>query len=114
MKTSIIFNLPADVINELHKRLRESNYSGFIELENWLKNLGFNVSKSGIHRYAQKLKSLDGFIGRSGSFDLAVQLNNSIDDNTPLNLLYQELGKLEYQKQQILQKISAMEAENQI
>ncbi|EFX91822.1 hypothetical protein HMPREF0027_1113 [Actinobacillus ureae ATCC 25976] len=26
------------------------------------------TSKSGIHRYAKKLKDLDGFVGKSGSF----------------------------------------------
>lgn len=112
MKTSNILNLPTEIINELHQRLRKSGYSGFVELEKWLKDLGFNISKSGIHRYAQKLKSLDGFISKSGSFDLAVQINTMSDGNTPLNQLYQELGKLEYQKQQILLKISALETEN--
>lgn len=75
MSKSSLFNLTNDVKEELHFRLRTSNYSGFIELETWLRSLGYKTSKSAIHRYSQNLKELDGFEGRSGSHHLAVQIN---------------------------------------
>ncbi|WP_049357475.1 phage protein Gp27 family protein [Haemophilus parainfluenzae] len=112
MKTSEILHLPNDVKIELHKRLRKSNYSGFVELETWLRSLGYKTSKSGIHRYAKKLKDLDGFVGKSGSFELATQIDvaNASEPNQSLTQLYQQLGQIEYQKFQILQKIAELKA----
>ena len=48
--------LPGFILNELNSRLVESNFGKFVELSSWLKSNGFDISKSAIHRYAQRLK----------------------------------------------------------
>lgn len=48
--------LPGKVLNELNSRLAESGFGNFVELSAWLKSEGYNISKSSIHRYAQRLR----------------------------------------------------------
>ena len=44
--------LPADIRLQLHKRLVDSNFSGYEELSNWLLTLGYSIGKSSLHRYS--------------------------------------------------------------
>lgn len=52
-----IVSLPKDVLDELTIRLVDYSFSGYQELSDWLKSLGFEVSKSAIHRYGQKVSA---------------------------------------------------------
>ncbi|EXI62217.1 hypothetical protein MHD_10225 [Mannheimia granulomatis] len=53
---SSIEKLPEDVRHWLERALTENGFSGYIELENLLKEKGFVISKSAIHRYGQKIE----------------------------------------------------------
>ena len=39
---------------ELNQKLINSNFRDYVELELWLKSLGYDIGKSSIHRYGQK------------------------------------------------------------
>lgn len=41
---------------ELNQKLINSNFRDYVELELWLKSLGYDIGKSSIHRYGQKKK----------------------------------------------------------
>lgn len=110
-KTATLFSLPKEILKELHQRLKQSGYTQFIELSDWLKSLGYNISKSALHRYAVKLKANDGFTEKGGSVSLAVKMNDTGEFISSLDDLYRELGFVEYQKHQILRKISELKAE---
>lgn len=56
-RASSITALPKAVKEWLDKALLEGNFSGYQLLENELKEKGFDLSKSAIHRYGQKLES---------------------------------------------------------
>ena len=56
-RASSITALPKAVKEWLDKALLEGNFSGYHLLENELKEKGFDLSKSAIHRYGQKLES---------------------------------------------------------
>lgn len=51
-RRSTILSLPADILDELKRRLIDGSFSGFYELEFWLKSLGYEISKSSIHRFS--------------------------------------------------------------
>ncbi|MCC8464656.1 MULTISPECIES: DUF3486 family protein [Photorhabdus] len=55
-RRSTIDKLPEDVRRWLERVLTESGFSGYQELENLLKDKGYTISKSAIHRYGQKIE----------------------------------------------------------
>jgi len=55
-KRAKIEALPEDVRRWLERALTESGFSGYAELEALLKDKGYAISKSAIHRYGQKIE----------------------------------------------------------
>ncbi|MDP8162817.1 DUF3486 family protein [Pasteurella skyensis] len=53
---SSIEQLPKEVRHWLERALTENGFSGYKQLENLLKEKGYQISKSAIHRYGQKLE----------------------------------------------------------
>lgn len=53
---SSIEKLPEDVRRWLERALTENGFSGYVELEELLKEKGYQISKSAIHRYGQKIE----------------------------------------------------------
>ena len=53
---SSIEKLPEDVRRWLERALTENSFSGYVELENLLREKGYQISKSAIHRYGQKIE----------------------------------------------------------
>ncbi|MDG4949157.1 DUF3486 family protein [Actinobacillus equuli subsp. haemolyticus] len=53
---SSIDKLPEDVRHWLERALTENGFSGYVELEELLKEKGYQISKSAIHRYGQKIE----------------------------------------------------------
>ncbi|MER2545905.1 MAG: phage protein Gp27 family protein [Candidatus Accumulibacter phosphatis] len=54
---SSVSMLPEDVRDELNRRLVESNFSGYEGLARWLREQGFEISKSAIHRHGSALEA---------------------------------------------------------
>lgn len=48
--------LSKEVLLQLHQRIVDSNFGNYSEHSNWLKSLGFSISKSSIHRYGMDNK----------------------------------------------------------
>ena len=48
--------LPEDVRHALERRLAESGFSNYSELTDWLKSQGFEISRSAVHRFGQKVE----------------------------------------------------------
>lgn len=55
-RASSITALPEDVRTWLNQALTEANFSGYQELEALMREKGFAISKSAIHRYGQKIE----------------------------------------------------------
>lgn len=55
-RASTIDKLPEDVRRWLERALADSNFSGYQALEDMLRERGFSISKSAIHRYGQKIE----------------------------------------------------------
>lgn len=51
-----VFDLPQEVREELNEKLVSSGFQGYEALAGWLRERGFNVSKSSVHRYGQDLE----------------------------------------------------------
>lgn len=49
---SAILNLPPEVVRELNSRIVASGFAKYEEHSSWLKEKGFPVSKTALHRYA--------------------------------------------------------------
>lgn len=54
-----IEKLPIIARDLINRTLRENNFSGYVELAERFKRLGKGVSKSALHRHAQKLKAFE-------------------------------------------------------
>ena len=55
-RQSSITALPEPVRKALNGELAARNFSGYEALEAWLRDQGFEISKSAIHRYGQKIE----------------------------------------------------------
>ncbi len=52
-----IGDLPQDVVDDLNARLIERGFSGYDDLSGWLKSLGYDISKSAVHRHGSALEA---------------------------------------------------------
>lgn len=98
-KARKIMQIPSNLREELNRRLRDSGYSGFVALSEWLKWLGHDIGKSAIHRYSAGLKEQDRAYG---AFATGFQANTS--DNTPSEILL-ELGALRVREHDLLKRL---------
>lgn len=48
--------LPEDTRKALDQALIARGFTGYVDLEGWLRDQGFEISKSAIHRYGQKIE----------------------------------------------------------
>jgi hypothetical protein len=55
-RRSSIDGLPEDARRWLERALAENNFSGYVALEDMLRERGYSISKSAIHRYGQKIE----------------------------------------------------------
>lgn len=72
-KRSAVEMLPKEVKSWLDKALADGNFSGYTLLETALKERGFNIGKSSIHRYGQKLENKLSAIKASTQAAIAIQ-----------------------------------------
>lgn len=49
---SAILQLPDEVRAELDQKLIQRGFAGYVELSEWLKSQGYEISKSAVHNYA--------------------------------------------------------------
>lgn len=77
-KRSQIEQLPKDVRHWLERALTENSFSGYLELEGLLKEKGYAISKSAIHRYGQKIEHRLKSIKESA--ELAKLITQQADD----------------------------------
>ena len=75
---SSIEKLPEDVRRWLERALTENGFSGYVELEELLKEKGYQISKSAIHRYGQKIESRLKAIKESA--EIAKLITDQVDD----------------------------------
>lgn len=75
-----IEQLPAAVRRWLDGALVDGNFSGYAQLEDALREKGFQISKSGIHRYGQRLERRLSAI--RASTEAAKLLSETVDDES--------------------------------
>jgi hypothetical protein len=56
-RRSKIAALPSNVVDDLNSRLIERGFSGYEDLVNWLKGMGYDISKSALHRHGSALEN---------------------------------------------------------
>ena len=54
---SKVDSLPQDVLDELNSRLVAAGFSGYEGFAEWLKDKGFDISKSALHRHGSALEA---------------------------------------------------------
>lgn len=55
-RESAIDRLPPDVKKMLDDKLFANGFNGYLDLEKWLREQGYEIGKSSIHRYGQKVE----------------------------------------------------------
>lgn len=104
---SFVRDLTPEILFELNKKIRDSGYGKCIEIAEWLCKKGFHATKSGVNRYSVKLKQSDGIRATSGSFEAIIAASGDGGPKTEsLGSLLEQLGRLEFQKSEIIKKIS--------
>ena len=53
---SAVSMLPPEILAELNKRLCENQFSDYVKLSEWLKEQGFQISKSSVHRHGREFQ----------------------------------------------------------
>lgn len=56
-RRSKVDGLPAVVLDDLNSKLIERGFSGYEDLAAWLKELGYDISKSALHRHGSALEA---------------------------------------------------------
>ncbi|MDX2110612.1 MAG: DUF3486 family protein [Verrucomicrobiota bacterium] len=77
---SSISQLPEATRKALDHELLKRSFSGYADLETWLGDQGFRISKSAIHRYGQDFASKIEAIRKST--DLALALREQLGDDS--------------------------------
>lgn len=49
-------SLPGHVREDLDAKLLEGGFSGYVQLQDWLRAQGYDISKSSLHRYGSRLE----------------------------------------------------------
>lgn len=57
-KRSPLVQLPEDISKELDRRIRACGFGEYEKHSEWLKNQGYEISKSAVHRYGKKLEQI--------------------------------------------------------
>lgn len=92
--------IPPGLREELNARLRQSGYSGLVELSEWLSRQGYKIGKSAVHRYSVELKAQDRAyeISTAGG-------RGDISKLTTSDMLI-ELGRLRVREHQIIKRLA--------
>ena len=53
---SKVTGLPGDVREALDSKLLQGGFAGYVQLQDWLRTQGYDISKSSIHRYGSRLE----------------------------------------------------------
>lgn len=56
-RRSSVSQLPQNFLDELNRRLVENGFSGYQEMAAWLREVGFEISKSSLQRHGTKLEA---------------------------------------------------------
>lgn len=78
-RRSTIDKLPEEVRRWLERALTESGFSGYAELESLMRDKGYLISKSAIHRYGQKIERRFGAI-RAATEAARMLTEGAVDD----------------------------------
>lgn len=100
--------LPEDIKSQLNQKLVEQAFSGYCDLAQWLTDIGYEISKSSIHRYGKEFQS------QLEAIKLATEQAKAIAEvcEDDANLLGDALSRLAQQKAfRVLQEIDPDPAE---
>lgn len=57
-RKSKVDGLPPELKAQLERLLADGNHEGYAALAEWLKSLGYAISKSSVHRYGQRVQAV--------------------------------------------------------
>lgn len=102
-KRSTVKQLPKAVKDWLDAALVENNFSGYRELEEALKKRGYDISKSAVHRYGQKLEQ------RLASIKASTEAAKVISENISNEKGAQSDAILEMIQSEVFQALMSLE-----
>lgn len=76
-KRSAVEMLPDDVRKQLEHEIRKSRFSGYEQHRKWLEQQGYEISRSAVHRYGQKLQKLASSPDEQELLDIFKQLSTN-------------------------------------
>lgn len=76
-RRSAVFDLPEDIKRVLDEKLAAGGFKDYAALSAWLKTMGWQLSKSAIHRYGQ------GFAEKLSTLKLVTEQAKAVVDTAP-------------------------------
>ncbi|AKO45690.1 DUF3486 family protein [[Haemophilus] ducreyi] len=104
-KRSTVKNLPQAVKDWLYAALVENNFSGYRELEEASKARGYDISKSAVHRYGQKLEQRLASIKASAEAAKVISENISNEKSAQSDAILEMIQSEVFQALMSLQEI---------
>jgi len=104
-RISSIDRLPDDVRSGLDEQIRDNGYCDMEATMTWLRESGAKISRSALGRHMLALRVTDSSLGVQRARLLEVRRG------TPSNraAILEQLGRLEYEKAQLLARLLAMD-----
>ncbi|MGQ0530560.1 MAG: phage protein Gp27 family protein [Panacagrimonas sp.] len=103
-RTSAVYELPVRLQRRLDTKLREGGYGKYIQLAQWLKEEGFDISKSTLHRHGSALKARDS-LGEELKGSLSGVDHDTAKDAAALLI---ELGSMRVRESAILARLQEL------
>lgn len=101
-RTSTLSKLPSDLRGYINTQLRQNQYMCQEDIRAWLKERGYEVSKSALNRYSMALRRNDG---NEGKTSLELVTNEADPALSRKDSILLELGKLKVKETLLLDEL---------
>lgn len=102
-----VAKLPAHVREELNARIRDAGYSRYEDHEQWLAGLGYEISKSSIHRWGQRLRAYAA--GRGDAIAGVLETRTAAQRERARGTILKELGLLRLRELELLDRLAELD-----
>ena len=100
---SFVQQLGLEELAEFESEIRRWGYGQSERLVDWLAGKGIKTSRSAVSRYEVALRERDGINAMGGSIKAVIGVGNAPLDR--LAGLYRRLGEIEFEREQLLERI---------
>lgn len=103
-RRSKISHLPEELREEFHERIRGAWYGSLDSQTAWLKGKGYQVARSSVARYVQRLRDIDGARG----MEVAELVGAKTTARKKRQVLLERLGAIRLEELEIIRQLGEL------